>query len=146
MMEDTNEQPKTELLEMHLDYDGGHTLQEAIRWSKFLSITGIVGIGLLLLAILIGTPYALEGYGQLTPESEGIIGIFLAAVALYFAALIAAAIVLLRFSRLAKRGMDRQDQLIFNRGLKSLKVTFMILGILSCLSVAAVITALIYQM
>jgi hypothetical protein len=145
-MENTTEQPKTELLEMHLDYDGGVTLQEAIRWSKFLSITGIVGMGLLLLVVLIATPFAMEGYGQLTPDSEGVVGVLLAALALYFAALVAAAIVLLRFSRQTKRGMDRQDQLVFNRGLKSLKVTFMILGILSCLSLAGFIVTLIYQL
>lgn len=146
-MENTNlEEKPAELLEMHLDYDGGNTLQEAIRWSKFLSITGIAGIGLMLLAILIATPFAMEGYGQLTPDSEVIISLLLAAVALYFAGLIAASIVLLRFSRLTKRGMHLQDQLIFNRGLKSLKVSFMILGILSCLSLAALVISLIYKL
>lgn len=140
------EEKPAELLEMHLDYDGGNTLQEAIRWSKFLSITGIAGIGLLLLAVLIATPFAMEGYGQLTPDSEFIISLLLGAVALYFAVLIAASIVLLRFSRLTKRGMELRDQLIFNRGLRSLKVSFMILGILSCLSLAAFVLSLIYKL
>jgi len=133
-MDTANVQDNPELLEMHLDYDGGNTLREAVRWSKFLSIVGIAGIGLLLVVGLIATPYVLNGYGQLTPESEGIIEVLLITLALYFSALIAAAILLLRFSRLTKKGMDQEDQHIFNRGLKSLKITFIILGILSCLS------------
>jgi hypothetical protein len=60
--------------------------------------------------------------------------------------LVAAAIVLLRFSRLTKKGIDHEDQLIFNRGLKSLKVTFVILGILSCLSLSALLFSLIYPL
>jgi len=145
-MGNTNVQDNPELLEMNLDYDGGHTLMEAVRWSKFLSIVGIVGMGLLLLVVLISTPFAMSGYGQLTPDSEGIVGVLLITLALYFGALVAAAIVLLRFSRLTKKGIDHEDQLIFNRGLKSLKVTFIILGILSCLSLSALLFSLIYPL
>jgi putative copper export protein len=145
-MDTANVQDNPELLEMHLDYDGGNTLREAVRWSKFLSIVGIAGIGLLLVVGLIATPYVLNGYGQLTPESEGIIEVLLITLALYFSALIAAAILLLRFSRLTKKGMDQEDQHIFNRGLKSLKITFIILGILSCLSLLGLLFSLIYPM
>jgi hypothetical protein len=145
-MDNTTDQQKAELLEMNLDYDGGHTLLEAVRWSKFLAIVGIAGMGLLLLVVLISTPYVMLGYGQLTPDSAGIIGLLLVALALYFGALVAAAIVLLRFSRLMKRGIGHQDQVIFNRGLKSLKITFAILGILSCLSLSALLFSLVYQL
>jgi hypothetical protein len=144
-MDTTNELGQPELLEMHLDYDGGNTLLEAVRWSKFLAIAGIAGIGLLLIAVIVYIPFALEGYGQLTPESANVIAILLITVAFYLAALVAAAIILLRFSRLTKRAMDRQDQLMFNRGLKSLKVTFIILGLLSSLSLAGLIFGLIYS-
>jgi hypothetical protein len=144
-MDTANEPDKPELLEMHLDYDGGVTLQEAVRWSKFLAITGIAGMGLLLISVIVFTPFAMERYGQLTPDSAGVIGTLLVAVGLYLAVMVAAAIILLRFSRLTKRGMDRQDQLIFNRGLKSLKVAFLILGLLSCLSLTATIFILIYS-
>jgi hypothetical protein len=143
-MDTANELDRPELLEMHLDYDGGVTLQEAVRWSKFLAITGIAGMGLLLISVIVFTPYAMEGYGQLTPDSAGVVGILLVAVGLYLAVMVAAAVILLRFSRLTKRGIDRQDQLIFNRGLKSLKVTFLILGLLSCLLLTATIFSLIY--
>jgi hypothetical protein len=141
-MDTANELDRPELLEMHLDYDGGVTLQEAVRWSKFLAITGIAGMGLLLIAVIVFAPFAMEGYGQLTPDSARVVGILLLIVALYLAVLVTAAIILLRFSRLTKRGMNRQDQGMFNRGLKSLKVTFLILGLLSCLSLAAFILSL----
>jgi hypothetical protein len=83
-MENTMNQDKPELLEMHLDYDGGNTLQEAVRWSKFLSIVGICGIGFLLLVIGIGTPIAIATYAQLIPEGIGLIGLVVVAVVVYF--------------------------------------------------------------
>lgn len=144
-MEDTINQDKPELLEMHLDYDGGNTLQEAVRWSKFLSIVGICGIGLLLLAVGIGTPVAIESYGQLMPDGAGIVGLVLVALVVYFLALGWAAIMLLRFSGLTRRGMETQDQKTFNRGLKSLKVFFIITCGAILLQLAANVYTLILQ-
>jgi hypothetical protein len=144
-MEDTMNQDKPELLEMHLDYDGGNTLQEAIRWSKFLSIVGICGIGFLLLVIGIGTPFAIETYGQLMPEGIGIIGLVVVAVVVYFLVLGWAAVMLLRFSRLTQRGMEVQDQQTFNRGLKCLKVFFIITCGAILLQLAGNIYSLIIQ-
>lgn len=144
-MEDTINQDKPELLEMHLDYDGGNTLQEAVRWSKFLSIVGICGIGLLLLAVGIGAPVAIETYGQLMPDGAGIVGLVLVALVVYFLALGWAAIMLLRFSGLTRRGMETQDQKTFNRGLKSLKVFFIITCGAILLQLAANVYTLILQ-
>jgi len=50
MMEET---PQESFLEMHLDYDGGNILRETIRWSRFLSIVGMVGVGVLILALAV---------------------------------------------------------------------------------------------
>jgi hypothetical protein len=136
---------KPELLEMHLDYDGGNTLQEAVRWSKFLSIVGIVGIGLLLMIILIGTPVAIASYGELIPEGVGIIGVIVVAVVVYLLVLGWAAIMLLRFSRLTRRGIELQDQKTFNRGLSCLKVFFIIVCLAVLLQLAANLYNLITQ-
>lgn len=135
-------QDKPELLEMHLDYDGGNTLQEAVRWSKFLSIVGICGIGFLLLVIGIGTPIAIATYGQLMPEGIAIIGLVVVAVVVYFLVLGWAAIMLLRFSRLTRLGMEIQDQKTFNRGLKSLKIFFLI----TCGSILLQLAANVYSL
>jgi|ERR1700722_15963298 hypothetical protein len=142
-MENTTEQRKTELLGMNLDYDGGQTLLEAIRWSKFLSIVAIVGIGLLILVFGIFGPIYAIGNGVESPYGAGIVWLVLGLFMLYLGAWVMAAIILLRFSRQTKRGIQYQDQVLFNRGLKSLKTTFLILGIVSSLSLVATIITII---
>lgn len=137
------EKDKPELLDMHLDYDGGNTLHEAVRWSKFLSITMIAGIGLLLLFVLIGGPVYVMAYGSLSVDGAGVIWAILGVFVLYLGAWIAGGIVLLRFSLFARRGMDYQDQVVFNRGLKSLKITFIIFAIVSIVSLLATIFTII---
>jgi hypothetical protein len=142
-MNTTQEKDKPELLDMHLDYDGGNTLHEAVRWSKFLSITMIAGIGLLLIFILIGGPVYVLAYGSLSPDGAGIIWATLAGFVLYLGAWVGGGIVLLRFSLFARRGMDYQDQVVFNRGLKSLKITFIIFAIVSIVSLLVTIFTII---
>jgi hypothetical protein len=56
---------------------------------------------------------------------------------------VAAGIVVLRFSQLTRRGLEYQDQLVFNRGWKNLKLTFMIFAITSCVSLVVVIFSVI---
>jgi amino acid permease len=142
-MDNTIEQPKTELLEMNLDYDGGQTLQEAVRWAKFLAIVSIAGMGLLLLLFAGFGSYYISANGQELPSAVGVVWLVLIAILIYFAAWIVAAIILLRFSRQMKRGINHQDQTLFNRGLKSLKVTFVILGIISCLTLLITLYSII---
>jgi hypothetical protein len=133
-MDNTIRHPEAELLEMNLDYDGGQTLQEAVRWSKFLAIVSIAGMGLLLLLFAGFGSYYISVNGQELTSAVGLVWLVLIAILVYFAAWIAAAIILLRFSRQMKRGIIHQDQALFNGGLKSLKITFIILGIISSLT------------
>jgi hypothetical protein len=142
-MENTTEQQKTELLGMNLDYDGGQTLLEAIRWSKFLSIVAIAGIGLLILVFAIFGPIFAAGNGVESPYGAGMVWLVLGLFLLYLGAWVMAAIILLRFSQQTRRGIQYQDQALFNRGLKSLKTTFLILGIVSSLSLLATIITII---
>jgi hypothetical protein len=142
-MDNTIELPKTELLEMNLDYDGGQTLQEAVRWSKFLAIASIAGMGLLFLLFAGYGSYYIAVNGQELSSALGIVWLVLIAILIYFAAWIVAAIVLLRFSRQVKRGISHQDQTLFNRGLKSLKITFVILGIISSLTLLLTLYSII---
>jgi len=134
-----------ELLGMNLDYDGGNTLQEAVRWSKFLSIASIVGSGLLLLLVAIAGPIFIALYGEELPDAAGIVGVVVVLAGAYLAAMITAAIFLLRFTSQTRRGIESQDQHLFNRGLKSLKLYFLIVGILSVLTMGVYIYNLFNQ-
>jgi heme/copper-type cytochrome/quinol oxidase subunit 2 len=133
-MDNANAQQQTELLEMHLDYDGGNTLQETVRWSKFLAIVGIIGLGIYLLAVLVGGSFigalVQQTYGL---EGAGLVGLVIALIIFILAILIFVVVMLYRFSVFTRRGIDSQDQVTFNRGLKSLKTYFLINGIIGIL-------------
>ncbi|HTR30072.1 MAG TPA: hypothetical protein VMH27_12430 [Puia sp.] len=121
-------------LEMHLDYDGGQTLQETVRWSKFLAIVGIIGLGIYLLAVLVGSSFIAALVQQMYGlEGVGVLGLVIAFVVIILAILIFVVIMLYRFSTLTRRGIDTQDQATFNRGLRSLKTYFLINGIIAIL-------------
>jgi uncharacterized membrane protein len=133
-MENTIERQQGELLEMNLDYDGGNTLQETVRWSKFLAIVGIIGLGIYLLLVLVGGSYIAALFQQTYGlEGAGLAGLVIAGVILVLGVLVFVVVMLYRFSVLTRRGIETQDQAAFNRGLKSLKTYFLINGILGIL-------------
>lgn len=133
-MDNLSSRPQAELLEMHLDYDGGNTLQETVRWSKFLSIVGMAGLGIYLLVVLVGGTFIAalvqQTYGL---EGAGVVGLVIVIIVAILAVLVFLVIMLYRFSVLTRRGIEAQDQETFNRGLKSLKVYFLINGIFGIL-------------
>jgi hypothetical protein len=122
------------LLDMHLDYDGGNTLRETVRWSKFFSIVGIVCLGLFILVFALAGPRIIALLGETYPNLEdmGILYIIL----LLIVVLVGGCIVfmLYRFSILMRNGIESQDQVLFNRGLKGLKTYFLVSGILGLLA------------
>ena len=141
-MDYTTEQQQSGFLEMHLDYDGGNTLQETVRWSKFLSIVGFAGLGIYLLVVLIGGSTIAALFQQLYGvEGSGMIALVIFAIILILAILIFVVLMLYRFSVLTRRGIEMQDQMTFNRGLKSLKIYFIINGIFSILALLAIIVS-----
>jgi len=124
------------LLELHVDYDGGNILKDTIRWTKFISIVGFVGVALFALIVLImafagKSIYSL--YTQVVPAIEAIWGIIIIVCIVVLAILFYMVFMLYRFSSLTRKGIETQDQGMFNLGLKSLKIYFTIGGILALL-------------
>jgi hypothetical protein len=128
------EQNTSELLEMHLDYDGGNVLRQAVRWSRFLAIVGMFGIGLLLLLVPFAGPQFITLYSTVLPGIEDFMGLILFVFVLILAIAGVLVFMLYRFSILTRRGIETQDQALFNRGLKGLKTYFLINGILALVS------------
>jgi uncharacterized membrane protein len=133
-MDNSTQPQQTELLGMNLDYDGGNTLQETVRWSKFLAIVGIIALGIYLLVLLVGGSYIAALFQQTYGlEGAGLVGLVIAGIIVVLAVLIFVVVMLYRFSVLTRRGIETQDQAAFNRGLKSLKTYFLINGIFGIL-------------
>ena len=129
-MENPQEQS---LLQMNLDYDGGHILHETVRWSRFLSIVGIIGISLMVLVFALAGTALVAALQVFAPNIAGIAGlgtaIIMAVVLIVFAVLGFSIFMLYRFSVLTRRGIDQQDQAAFTEGMKCLKIYFIISGI-----------------
>jgi hypothetical protein len=119
------------LLDMHLDYDGGNRLRETVRWSRFLSVFLMICMGLFALALFIAAPKAIAFYEESYPGLEN----FVVPIIILFLLLIGVVGVLIfmlyRFSIMTRNGIEGQDQAMFNRGLKGLKIYFLISGVLA---------------
>jgi len=125
-------------LQMNLDYDGGNILRETVRWSRFLSIVGIVLLSICLLALIMAGKYLIPALSSLMPGMENTAnaaGALIMGVILLFVAIFGfAAYMLYRFSVLTRKGIEYQDQIVFAEGMKCLKLHFLICGILAALT------------
>jgi hypothetical protein len=125
-------------LQMHLDYDGGNILRETVRWSRFLSIVGIIGLSICILAFILASSAIVAAFSRLAPGLEGmeslggaIIIIIIVIVLAIFGFIV---YMLYRFSVLTRKGIEHQDQAVFAEGMKCLKIYFLASGILAVLS------------
>lgn len=125
---------------MQLDYHGSLTLKETVRWSRFLAIVGFIGLGVCILAILTAssviTPMIQRYYGF---NSAGLVGVAVGFSLIVLSVLVVLVVMLYRFSVFTRRGIETQDQVLFNNGLNSLKVYFLISGVLGIISLISTI-------
>ena len=129
------------LLQMHVDYDGGNILRETVRWSRFLSIVGIVGLTIGALALLLAGSTLLAAFSRLSAGLEGLASmggaIVIVACLIVFAIFAYIIFMLYRFSTLTRKAIDQQDQALFAEGMKCLKIYFIINGVFAVLSLLA---------
>jgi hypothetical protein len=122
------------LLDMHLDYDGGNRLRETVRWSRFLSISGMICMGILILAMVIAGPKIIALYDESYPGVINFAVPIFILFLLFMGVLGFSVFMLYRFSIMTRKGIESQDQALFNRGLKGLKIYFLINGVLVILT------------
>jgi hypothetical protein len=124
-------------LQMQLDHDGSHILRETARWSRFLSLVGLVGLGVGVLVVALAASALTAALSRYAPELAALGG--LGTAVLVICALVGAALgglvfyMLYRFSTLTRRGIDGQDQVMFAEGMRCLKIYFLINGIFGLL-------------
>ncbi|HEX4372671.1 MAG TPA: hypothetical protein VHZ50_05130 [Puia sp.] len=138
------ENPQQSLIELNVDYDAGNILREITRWTKFIAITGIIGVACLMLILLFGGNRVITSISdRYMSGSENFRGLILFAIVIIIAVLGLIVFLLYRFSTLIKRGIEMQDQESFNKGLNSLKIYFIISGILALITVLSNLTGLL---
>jgi hypothetical protein len=125
-------------LQMHVDYDSGNILRETVRWSRFLSIVGIVGISICVLAFALAGSALLAAFATLSPSFEGLQsmgGVIVIVIMLVILAIVGYIVFMLyRFSVLTRRAIEQQDQALFAQGMRCLKMYFLITGVFAVLS------------
>ena len=124
-------------LQMHLDYDGGHILTEAVRWSRFLAIVYIIGILICLLILALAGSFLLAAVSKLVPGLDALVGlgsaIVIVFVLLIFAIFGFAVYMLFQFSVLTRRAVEQQNQTMLAEGMRCLKIYFLVNGIFAIL-------------
>jgi len=122
-------------LQMHLDYDSGNILRETVRWSRFLSIAGIVALLFFLLVFVVGYSEVIGSLSRLNVAMEGLAGlggvIVTGVVVVCLAILGYTVYMLYRFSTLIRRGIELQDQAVFSEGMRCLKIYFIVGAVFS---------------
>lgn len=119
-----------DIIEVTVDEKSREYLLDAAKWARFLSITGLVLAGFLLLLF----SYSIWSGGNLRSPAfmvGSVVGMVLI-VALYIYPLVT----VLRFSTGVKNGLNQLNQLELTEGLRYLKITFRYLGILLILVIA----------
>jgi hypothetical protein len=139
-MEENSQEP---LMDLSVDHYAANSLNETARWTKFISIVGLIGVALLLLCLLFAGTVITTLTSKMMPGFENYTGIIISAFIVVVAILGLMVSLLYRFATNIKKGIETNDQELFNKGLGSLKIYFIISGVFAVLSLLANFTSLI---
>ena len=129
MEQDQSQQPG--LFEMDLDNEARFSFYETAKWARFFGIVAIVAVSLLFFFfILFGSRIASTfGMDNLFPAQMG--GALIIAAALVAAVCSILFYYLFKASNLIRSAINTNNQELFNDGLNSLKIFFIVYGIVS---------------
>ena len=121
------------IFDLQVDQTASKNLSDATRWAKFLSVTGFVCMGLMLIFFTVKQSEIISGLSRVIPGFTDIGSFGTLITVIIIAALIGCLLMyfLFRGSILIKKGIETKSQEIFNSGLASLKNYFMTYGILA---------------
>ena len=138
--------PDETLFNLQLDDDSGNQLKEAAKWSRFISIIYFVGIGLGVLAVAFGSTAMSKVFEEAMPALPGMAGIFVGIMVVVLIIFTWFTILLYRFATQTREGIVRQDQELFNAGIKSLKNYLTVMGVFTVLGLLFNILSFITQL
>ena len=121
------------ILELQVDQTASKNLSDATRWAKFLSITGFVCMGLMVIFFIAMQSRITSSMSQVIPGFSDIdsFGILMAVIIIVAGIVGLSMYFLFRGSVLIKKGIETKSQEIFNNGLAALKTYFIIYGIIA---------------
>jgi len=121
------------ILELQVDQTASKNLSDASRWAKFLSITGFVCMGLMLIFFVAMQSQIASALSQVVPGFTNLesFGVLITVIIIVVGLVCLLMFFLFRGSALVKKGLETKSQETFNSGLASLKAYFTIYGILA---------------
>jgi len=121
------------ILELQVDQTASKNLSDAVRWAKFLSVTGFVCMGLMVIVFLAMQAQIASALSQVIPAFANLDSFAMLITVIIFIAGIGCLLMyfLFRGAILIRRGIETKSQETFNNGLASLKNYFIMYGILA---------------
>ena len=131
------------LFDSNMDHVTQEHLQSVAKWTRFISITGFIGLGIILVILLIaGTQIT----GQLS-ELSGLKGFDMAGAGVIIAIIVVAILIsvlwvyfLFKSSNLLTNGLQNRDPAMIADGFRAMKTYFIISFVLSVLSLLSAVT------
>lgn len=132
------------ILELQVDQTASKNLSDATRWAKFLSITGFVCMGLMVIFFIAMQSQITSALSQVIPGFSDIDSFgFLVTVIIIVAGIVCLLMYFLfRGSMLIKKGIETKSQEIFNNGLAALKAYFIMSGIIAIIGLVSNLVSL----
>ena len=122
------------LFDLQVDPEAGSHFRESSKWAKFLSVVSFIAIAFVLLVLIFAATALTRVFQEFRPEFAGAGGFFVAVAIVGVVIVFFTSYLLFRFATLTKQGIERQDQITFNKGLLALKNYFMIYGVITMLT------------
>ena len=127
------------ILELRVDQTASKNLSDAARWAKFLSITGFICMGLMVIFFMAMQSQITSALSQVIPGFSNIDSVgFLVTVIIIVAGIVCLLMYFLfRGSILIKKGIETKSQEMFNNGLAALKSYFTMFGIIAIIGLVS---------
>lgn len=138
-----DQQTNSDLFDYSISPTMGANLKEAARWCRFLAIVGFIMMGLLLIGGAVAAPTIISLFNSVMPTPFPLVtGALIAIVVVIVLFGVFLYSLLYRFATNTRRAIEINDEALFVKGLRSLKIYFIIYGILAVLGVLANLTNL----
>jgi hypothetical protein len=128
---------------MDIDAAGQNHLNTISKWGKFIAITGLILIGLVVLLLAIEYNEIINRLGDLMSIDTKAAGVLIAIVGIFLGLFIIMLVYLLRACVLIKQGLISQNSDRIAEGFKAMKAVFTISIIFSSLAILSSIIGMI---
>ena len=135
--------PGTSLFEMDIDPIGQNHLNTISKWGKFISVTSLILLGLVIALMAFNYQEISNRIGELFAFDTQTAGILLAVIIIFMGLILVVLFFLLRGCSLIKQGLIAQNNDRIADGFRALKVVFTIGLVISCLTLVSAIYTLI---